>query len=86
MRVRVRPPGASTAYVFQFKNDRTGFVNIKEIEAPKAEAGVLVGTTTFKQEAWPGVWEVRVRVNGGGDITASSPDYPWTDWRPCELR
>ena len=87
VRVRVaRPQEASTSYVFQFMKDKTSFVNTWPTPAGSAEAGVLVTPGVFQQVAWRGRWLVRVRVGGGGDVMDSPRDYPWSEWRPFELR
>ena len=87
--VRVaRPPGASTSYNFQFqKGTDVKTLNTLPIDAGSAEAGVLVQPGTFNTAAWPGGWQVRVRVAGGsGQPWESPPGYPWSEWRPFELR
>jgi len=89
VRVRVaRPPGASTSYVFEFMQEGDNkSLNAVSIDAPSAEAGVFVDETTFHLAAWPGRWLVRVRVNGGGGQLTDSPrDYPWSEWRRFVLR
>ena len=92
LRVRVaRPQEASTSYDFQFsapdKNNQADekSMTTQGYPAPDAEAGVGVSKDILGSvRTWPGHWLVRVRVHppSGGDERA----YPWSEWRPFEMR